>query len=252
MSIMVIAVKGFFRNERLVNADYLACYYDDRTARAPTDLLKQVGHTESGEAISIDMFDRLVEDIALRLDLSPGDDLLDLCCGNGVFTARLASRARSAFGVDFSAGLIDVARSQSSAPNTRFEVADVRRLPRLTPDGDGKFPKVMMYAALQHFPNDSLAPLLGDILALTTDDPVILIGFVPERSRRFAFYDSWPRRLTYLSRKLVGKDVMGSWWNRTDFERAGASHGLTCSFHPIAEGTRARDYRFDAVFRKRV
>ena len=119
------------------------------------------------------------------------------------------------------------------------------------PEGGGTFSKVLMYAALQHFPKAFLGPLLDDILAMTTDDPVILIGFVPEQRRRFAFYDSWPRRLTYLSRKLVGKDVMGSWWSRADFETACAARGLECSFHPIAEGLKAHDYRFDAVIRKR-
>ena len=234
-----------------MTSDYLARYYDDRTAKTPSDLLKQVGHTESGEPIAAYRFDRLVEDIATRLDLTPQDRLLDLCCGNGVFTARLAPRVESVVGLDFSPGLIDVARTHCDAPNAHFAVADVRRLPPLEPEGGGTFSKVLMYAALQHFPKAFLGPLLDDILAMTTDDPVILIGFVPEQRRRFAFYDSWPRRLTYLSRKLVGKDVMGSWWSRADFETACAARGLECSFHPIAEGLKAHDYRFDAVIRNR-
>lgn len=233
-----------------MTSDYLARYYDDRTAKAPSDLLKQVGHTESGEAIAPDRFYRLVEDIAARLDLAPQDRLLDLCCGNGVFTARLALRVNSIVGIDFSPGLIDVARMQCDAPNAHFAVADVRELPALEPEGGGAFTKVLLYAALQHFPRRFLGPLLDDILSMTTADPVILIGFVPERRRRFAFYDSWRRRLTYLARKLVGKDVMGTWWSHADFNQACAARGLECRFYPVAEGLKAHDYRFDAVIRR--
>jgi SAM-dependent methyltransferase len=59
--------------------------------------------------------DRTVEWLTTRLDLQPGDRLLDLGCGPGLYATRFAERAFHVTGVDFSRRSIDYAIAQAGA-----------------------------------------------------------------------------------------------------------------------------------------
>jgi SAM-dependent methyltransferase len=56
--------------------------------------------------------------------LHPGASILDVCCGTGKFTARVASSGFQMYGIDASEGMIGYARQ--NAPGVDFTVADVR------------------------------------------------------------------------------------------------------------------------------
>ena len=73
-------------------------------------------------------------EVLALLDLNGLERILDVGCGDGKITARIASRASkvSVVGVDPSRDMISFARSHfgpATLPNLRFEVADGRRLP---------------------------------------------------------------------------------------------------------------------------
>ncbi|MFJ5774034.1 class I SAM-dependent methyltransferase [Streptomyces sp. NPDC093094] len=77
------------------------------------------------------------------------DDGLDLCCGTGAGTAALAGVCgRSVTGVDFSAGMLDVARRQvtSDGPRLAWVRADARALPFRE-----AFDLVVSFGAFGHF-----------------------------------------------------------------------------------------------------
>ncbi|MUL42167.1 class I SAM-dependent methyltransferase [Streptomonospora sp. PA3] len=52
-------------------------------------------------------------------------DVLELACGTGQWTARLAARARSVTAVDASAEVLAIARERTASPGVRFVQADV-------------------------------------------------------------------------------------------------------------------------------
>lgn len=56
--------------------------------------------------------------------LRTGAEVLDVCCGTGQFTARVARAGFEVHGIDASEGMIDYARR--NAPGVEFTVADVR------------------------------------------------------------------------------------------------------------------------------
>jgi len=64
--------------------------------------------------------DRLLEAVPV-----PCRAALDLGCGAGDFTRRLAERSASVIGLDFSEAMIDAARQRTEAPHVRYEVADI-------------------------------------------------------------------------------------------------------------------------------
>jgi ubiquinone/menaquinone biosynthesis C-methylase UbiE len=55
-----------------------------------------------------------------------GRDVLELGCGTGKNTAWLVERARSVTAIDFSAGMLDVARRRVESERVRFDRADIR------------------------------------------------------------------------------------------------------------------------------
>ena len=63
-------------------------------------------------------------DLVEALDPKRGERILDLGCGTGQLTARIAETGASAVGIDSSPQMIDTARA--NYPELRFEVADAR------------------------------------------------------------------------------------------------------------------------------
>lgn len=91
----------------------------------------------------------------------PYEDGLDLCCGTGAGVEVLAQVCRrSVTGVDFSAGMLDVARRQVAAGDTR--VAWVRADARALPFGPA-FDLVVSFGAFGHFLPRELPGLFAQV-----------------------------------------------------------------------------------------
>lgn len=220
-------------------------FYDARARSGdPLDFLRQVGHTEGGQPISEDALQAMVDQIAERLGLAAGDRLLDLCCGNGVVTARLAARVARVEGVDLSPGLIAVADAHHARTNTRYHVGDVLDLGSVAGLGNG-FTKVLMHAALQHLAEKDFDTLLDQISRVAAAECTMLFSHVLDRGLIWRFHDTPRRKMDYLLRRLSGRERMGTWWRKETIAAACASRGLRCDFLPIDPGLRASRYRFD-------
>ncbi|PTW55740.1 methyltransferase family protein [Breoghania corrubedonensis] len=228
----------------------LADFYEARVAHtAPDDLLSQVGHTEGGHPIDAKQLAYITGRIAELLDLRPDDRLLDLCCGNGAITRCLAPRAGSITAIDLTPALIATARCHAAAANISYDVGDALTYGLAErPPGD-HFDKVLVYAALQHFRKSQLNDLIDSISGCTRSGACVVLGFVPERSRRGTFFKTPRQKATYLLRLLFGRDHIGTWWRRRDIARVCRARGIACSFHEIAPVLRAANHRFDIVLR---
>ncbi|WP_203292324.1 class I SAM-dependent methyltransferase [Maricaulis parjimensis] len=225
--------------------------YRDRILKSPgEDYLSQVGHTEQGQPITQEQFENLFSQIVQILDIGPDDWVLDLCCGNGLFTQRLAKLAKGAVGVDMSAELIDIARSDHAAPNLSYYTADARCIDSLPLASDTRFSKVIMYAALQHFQEDDLRVLLQKLIGLTKPKSVYLIGFIPDFDLADRFYNTPERRAERDRRIADGTDPIGEWWKRDTLRRCAREVGLDCMFEDVPAGLHASCYRFHAVLKR--
>jgi ubiquinone/menaquinone biosynthesis C-methylase UbiE len=79
---------------------------------------------------------------------SPGDRILDAACGTGRYCRLFRERGADVVGVDFSEGMLGVARSR--LPGVEFHWAD---LASSLPFPDGDFNKVNCAQALKHLPD---------------------------------------------------------------------------------------------------
>jgi len=210
-----------------------------------TEYLKQVGHTINGESISAEQVGLILSRMRSLLDLKKSDTLLDLCCGNGLFTKELAKECNKVVGIDFSTPLLEVAERVHCPDNVTY-----RRMNALEVDtdfdwGSTRFNKVVMCAALQHFEHNQLEPLLSNLIGLTSAGRVILFLLVPDQRKKWVFYNTITKRMRHLVRQLLRKERIGTWWKPEDFETPCQRLGLHCSFDKMDVRLDSSQFRFD-------
>jgi SAM-dependent methyltransferase len=91
-------------------------------------------------------------DLLLREVPSGATSALDIGCGTGAFTRRLAERVGRVLGIDLSPRMVEAARARTSAPNVEYRVADATRFP-FPP---ASFDVIASIATLHHLPLESM------------------------------------------------------------------------------------------------
>ena len=84
-----------------------------------------------------------------------GTKVLDLGCGSGLLTRWLKNQGLDACGVDFSSGLIDIARGES--PDIDFTISDINS----TPYANGSF-DIVVSGLVMHYMQD-LGPVFAEV-----------------------------------------------------------------------------------------
>ncbi|MBN0043687.1 methyltransferase domain-containing protein [Streptomyces actuosus] len=176
-------------------------------------------------------------------DAGPFEDGLDLCCGTGAGADVLARLCRtSVTGVDFSAGMLEVARSRARGahPRTAWVRADARALPFAA-----AFDLVVSFGAFGHFLPGELPGLFRQVRSVlrpggrfafpilapprpTTPAYWMLLGFDTAMRVRNAVWR--PPFVMYYRAFRLG-DV------RRELERA----GFAVELRPLTEFGRRRD-----------
>jgi len=126
------------------------------------------------------------------LDPKEGERILDVACGGGQLSLKIAERGCKVHGIDISERNINSAKCLAERAKiiAQLEVADAQHLPY----SDGYFDKVVCSSSLEHFPDDieSLREMnrvlkSGGTLVLTTDSFLYLNqGKIGERHRKIA------------------------------------------------------------------
>lgn len=221
---------------------------DHRSGR--DELFRQVERTIKGEPIPESQIELLLDEITRHLGLERTDVLLDLCCGNGLITHRLAPVCRAVIGVDYSEPLIETARERHAPPNVMYvhnSVADLR--PALF---GGLLPKkVCMNASLQYFTRKQLDELLQSLGKLEASGQLLYFTDVPDASRLRAFYNTSERWAEFERRQAAGTEAMGTWWDRDHLCSLMASAGYQAEIIEPQPERFAAHYRFDVLARLR-
>ncbi len=92
------------------------------------------------------------------MDISEGDRVLDLGCGNGKTSAALMERGASVTGIDFSPSAVVSCRKLFGEKGTFLE-ADVRALPF----ADGSFDRVVSVHVIEHVPESDISKASEEI-----------------------------------------------------------------------------------------
>jgi len=92
-------------------------------------------------------------DLLARIDLMPGDRILDLACGTGIVARLAAQMGGSVVGGDINPGMLAVAADRAAGLPVAFQHADAQALPF----EDGSFDALICQQGLQFFPDKSAA-----------------------------------------------------------------------------------------------
>jgi SAM-dependent methyltransferase len=213
------------------------------------------------------------------LEIGQDDVVLDLCCGNGLVTVRVAARAKSVVGVDFSQLLLQQAGAISSAPNVTYVEGDARNLSASI--GNQVFDKAYISAAFQYFDRATGRDVLIGLRNAVRPGGKVAVLDIPDQGRKLVhhiralgrllapsfagdghrsnnrFY-SFAARIGYLTRNVAhavglkqGSSELGWWWRRAEFAALANASGFDCLTVDQPEQNPHHHYRFDAIMRRR-
>lgn len=134
--------------------------------------------TQKAYSASASFVPELATKIVSWLDPQPDDHILDLGCGDGSLTAKIAAHSASVTGLDASANLIEAARRSydGSASNVSWHVQDCRYIEDCADVEAGAYTKVFSNAALHWILRDAstrLAVLGGAFRALKSGGKLV-------------------------------------------------------------------------------
>jgi len=118
------------------------------------------GIGECGDALHTQIIDPVIFDF---LGDSKGKNILDLGCGNGYLTKRLAQTAKQVVGCDSSTELLQKAKAKINELNVDFVSADVTKA---LPFPDSQFEVVIANMVIQYLPDLTIfAPEVARVLS---------------------------------------------------------------------------------------
>lgn len=226
--------------------NYWKNYYESVSKKFDGSLLKQVGKTVNGQDIPQIQVRLITENIVNVLHLSLKDSLVDLCCGNGLITRKLAPLVKEVVAVDYTLGLIDTAKSYNSFSNIKYVNSDVLSLNHEYFLG---FKKIAMYEALQYFSIDQFTYLLNNLNSLEQGS-LVFLGSIPNKVKLNAYYDTKEKYAYYMQCKSEGKPHIGRWWLMEEIELLASSRGFNVTFLSQEPALYTAHYRFNVLLEK--
>lgn len=171
--------------------------------------------------------DQLYDDICgrVRSDLTRGMNVLELACGSGQLSFRLASHARLWEATDFSENMIAEAKRQPHSSRLHFSVQDATALPY----GPESFDAVVISNALHIMPDPQQA-LMEIHRVLKPGGTLYAPTFVHGRGAGF--------RLRTRLLALAGFKVYSK-WSAAEFTAYIAGHGFTVTKTELLGGSLA-------------
>lgn len=214
------------------------------------NLLKQVGKTVNRQPVSTAHIDLMVDAILAALDLRADDLVLDLCCGNGLLTARIAASCGQVLGIDFAVPLISVANVRNRPINVEYILGSVLALPETLAEREKtSFTKAYMYEAFQHFSRDEAQSLLAALAECAPANFRLFLGSIPDRTKLYDFYNTPERRQEYERRVRDGTEAIGTWWLDSEVKDIAETAGFSCAIVPQYATLYTAHYRFDALLK---
>ena len=230
-----------------LDAAYWSNFWIERGQESvAADRQAQVLRTTNGKPIEDESFQPILDWVLLNLELCPTDDVLDLCCGNGIFSLPIAERCRSVYGVDVSFDFVSSIEA-SERPNITTLASDIRNLDFPAE----RFDRVLLYAGIQYFSLSEAYCLIANIWNWLRPNGVLLLGDVPDLENRWAFFRTTEQRRNYFDSLAAGKPIIGTWFQFDWLRFAGDSAGFSnCELLRQPEGFPYAHFRYDVRLRK--
>lgn len=209
------------------------------------DLFEQVGRVRDNNAL-----DAVAKWIIKNLNLTKKDVVLDVCCGNGLLTKRVAPYVKEIVGVDISEELIRNAKRYSSGKNIKYFQRNALEIGNLFPSN--YFDKSYCYLSFQYFDLRSGKKLIEVLSDVTKANGLILIGDIPNKEIRWIYYNTLNKKIKYIMLSLVNRILeigmyMGRWWDPNEIFNICSELGLDAKILIQDNTLPDAHFRFDVL-----
>jgi SAM-dependent methyltransferase len=225
--------KIFFQTYRIVEIN------DDN------DLLYQIGATVNGKPITKLQHSEIVNSITTGLELNPKDNVLDLCCGNGIITNDISRIVNKVIGIDGSESYIANARKIKNNHNIIYRCDDVLNFRKYIVGEN--INKVLFYASLAYFSKEELINILLNLKQENIE--MVYMGSILDKNKKFKFFNTFKRKIHYLFNYLILRNDLGlgNWWSKREIIKIAAAQGFKIDILDQNPILHTAHYRFDAL-----
>ena len=205
----------------------------------------QVLRTLNKQAVEPNVFAAIVDSIVTMLEPDSRNNLLDLCCGNGLITRELFNRFRDVTAIDLSEEFITQLRN-GAPDNIKSFSADARTVEF----PDKSFDRILLYSGVQYLSDSETVELFMRMRRWMREGGVVVLGDIPDSTRKWNFFNSSERESAYFESLREGKPLIGNWfepgWLKKLSHHAGFLSAVT---KPQPQSLPYQHYRFDLVLK---
>lgn len=210
-----------------------------------TAFFQQVGKTVNKKPVPEEFIKAIVASIKNNLLLDAHSKVIDLCCGNGLISKLVANYCLALTGIDYSETLIRVANKYNRIDNVSYVCGSVLDVHSLI---SHEVHKAYMYEALQHFTPDMLNQLFDELKLAFRGNPFwFFVGSVPDRGRRWEFYNTLSRKLDFFWKTIKNEEAIGTWWDKNNLASLCKAKKLSVQFIDQNPILHTSHYRFDML-----
>ena len=212
---------------------------------ANKDEQSQVLRTRDKQPIDQKKWEITLTTVGQQLELSADDILLDLCCGNGLFSAGFSGRVNRIEAVDISPALTERLAARGLR-NVRVNTSDMRNVQF----PDNSFSKVLWYAGIQYIDEFDIVSMIRRIRNWIRPGGILLVGDVPDRCKLWDYFNNDLRRKAYFDGIEQHKPIIGTWLDASWLEHLCLISGFdSAKALPQKKELIYSDFRYDLIAR---
>ena len=205
-------------------------YWEKRWSKISQDIdeQSQVGRAIRKQPISDELFERTVEWVSGKMRLDRNSDVLELCCGNGVWTIPFARQVKSITAVDFSKPLLEILSKKCDTQNIKnanIVYSDVCAIDNFA----GSYSHIFWYFAIQHFSEKEVICIFEKTHGILKNNGggVVYIGDIPDREKLWDFASTEEYVKMYFDSVKNGTPAIGTWFVKNDLVKLAEYAGFS-------------------------
>ena len=224
--------------------DYWKKHFNKNAEVYPMSFKKQVDMTQNQKEVDEEQVQIRIKSIIDHLKLSKEDVILDLCCGNGMLTKEISEKVKYVYAIDFSEGLINIAKKYNRKDNIKYISEDIS----LLNFQDFMVNKIVMYSCAQYFSYEGLSSLFSNLAKFEKVD--CYVSNIPDKSKLWEYYDNAEKKEFYYNSLKEGNPHIGNWYYKYEIVELAKSNSFSIEVIDIDNKLNVSSYRFDALLHK--